>query len=66
MYYIGLDVHKKTISYCVKDASGQVHREGQVGATRWELDAWMKTLPVTADRFFEGQKSWQPERGSAS
>ena len=26
----GLDVHKKTISYCVKDASGQVHREGRV------------------------------------
>jgi hypothetical protein len=21
MYYIGLDVHKKTISYCVKDCS---------------------------------------------
>ncbi len=32
--YIGLDVHKKTISYCVKDAGGQVHREGQIGATR--------------------------------
>ena len=31
MYYIGLDVHKKTISYCVKDASGQVHREGKIG-----------------------------------
>src|SRR6059058_4518241 len=45
MYYIGLDVHKKTISYCVKDASGQVHQEGQIGATRWELGAWMKTLP---------------------
>jgi hypothetical protein len=45
MYYIGLDVHKKTISYCVKDASGQVHPEGKVGATRWELDDWMKTLP---------------------
>ena len=45
MYYIGLDVHKKTISYCVKDASGQVHQEGKVGATRWELDAWMETLP---------------------
>jgi hypothetical protein len=45
MYYIGLDVHKKTVSYCVKDASGQVHQEGQVGATRWELDDWMKTLP---------------------
>jgi hypothetical protein len=24
MNYIGLDVHKKTISYCVKDAAGQV------------------------------------------
>ena len=45
MYYIGLDVHKKTISYCVKDASGLVHREGKVGATRWELDDWMNTLP---------------------
>src|SRR5258708_6180367 len=45
MYYIGLDVHKKTINYCVKDASGQVHREGQIGATRRELDGWMKTLP---------------------
>jgi transposase len=37
MYYIGLDVHKKTISYYVKDASGQVHQEGRVGATRWAL-----------------------------
>jgi len=32
MYYIGLDVHKKTISYCVKAASGQIHQEGKVGA----------------------------------
>ena len=45
MYYIGLDVHKKTISYCVKDASGQVHREGTIGATRRELDLWIQTLP---------------------
>src|SRR5712692_308705 len=45
MYYIGLDVHKKTISYCVKDASGQIHQEGKVGATRRELDSWIKTLP---------------------
>jgi hypothetical protein len=44
MYYIGLDVHKKTISYCIKDASGQVHREGTIGATRNELDAWVRTL----------------------
>ena len=45
MYYIGVDVHKKTISYCVKDASGQVHQEGKIGATRRELDGWIKTLP---------------------
>jgi transposase len=45
MYYIGLDVHKKTISYCIKEASGHIHAEGKVGATRRELDDWMKTLP---------------------
>ena len=45
MYYIGLDVHKKTISYCVKDAAGCVHQEGKIGSTRHELDAWVRTLP---------------------
>jgi hypothetical protein len=45
MYYIGLDVHKKTISYCVKDVSGRIQQEGKVGSTRRELDSWMKTLP---------------------
>ena len=45
MYFIGLDVHKKTISYCVKDAAGRVHQEGKIGSTRCELDEWIKTLP---------------------
>jgi len=45
MNYIGLDVHKKTISYCVKDVSGRIQQEGKVGSTRRELDCWMKTLP---------------------
>src|SRR5438309_11990919 len=45
MYYIGLDVHKKTISYCVKDVSGHVQQRGTMAATRTELDNWMKTLP---------------------
>jgi hypothetical protein len=45
MHYIGLDVHKKTISYCVKDAAGKIHSEGKIGSTRRELDAWIKTLP---------------------
>jgi hypothetical protein len=34
MYFIGLDVHKKTISYCVKDAAGGVYQEGKIGSTR--------------------------------
>jgi transposase len=45
MYYIGLDIHKRTISFCVKDAAGRVHSEGKIGSTRQELDAWVKTLP---------------------
>src|SRR5580704_15791207 len=45
MYYIGLDVHKRTIRYCVKDGSGAIQGEGTLPATRAELDRWMKTLP---------------------
>ena len=45
MYYIGLDVHKRTISYCVKDGRGAIRDEGTTPATRFDLDRWMKTLP---------------------
>jgi transposase len=45
MYYIGLDVHKRAISYCVKDGSGVIRAEGTIPATRFDLDRWMKTLP---------------------
>jgi len=45
MYYVGLDVHKKTIRYCVKDVSGRIHLEGTIPATRMDLDRWMSTLP---------------------
>jgi transposase len=45
MYYIGLDVHKRKISYCVKDSGGKVYSEGSLTATRLDLDVWMKTLP---------------------
>jgi hypothetical protein len=34
MYYIGLDVHKRTIGYCVKDGSGKIHAEGSISDTR--------------------------------
>ena len=45
MYYIGLDVHKRMISYCVKESSGKIHSEGSIPATRLDLDCWLKTLP---------------------
>jgi transposase len=45
MYYIGLDVHKRKISYCVKDGGGQIHAEGSISATRPDLNHWMRALP---------------------
>jgi transposase len=45
MYYIGLDVHKRTIRYCVKHGSGAIHAQGTIPATHLDLDRWMKTLP---------------------
>ena len=36
MYYIGLDVHKRKISYCVKDGSGRIDAEGSISTTRLE------------------------------
>jgi hypothetical protein len=43
MYYIGLDVHKRTISYCAKDGSGTIHAEGTISAEWFDPDRWMKT-----------------------
>jgi hypothetical protein len=45
MCYVGLNVRKKTISYCVKDVSGRIHLAGSIRATRIDLDRWMKILP---------------------
>jgi transposase len=46
IHFIGLDIHKKRISYCVKDVSGKVLSEGTVPATRIQLNEWMRTLPA--------------------
>ena len=45
MYYIGLDIHKKIIAYCVKHGGGEVHSQGVLNATRAALDDWMQALP---------------------
>ena len=44
-YFVGLDVHKQMIAYCVKTAAGEIVSEGKIAATRACLDEWIKTLP---------------------
>ena len=38
--YIGLGVHKKTVSYCVKTADGKIVEEGTLHAERAVLRHW--------------------------
>jgi transposase len=45
LYYIGLDIHKKTISYCVKQVDGKIMQEGKLAADRKTLIQWMSGLP---------------------
>ena len=40
IHYIGFDVHKKTISFCVKTAAGQIVEEGTLQAERTVLRRW--------------------------
>ena len=44
-HFVGLDVHKQVIAYCVKTADGEIVREGTIPATRASLDEWVKTIP---------------------
>jgi transposase len=45
MNYIGLDIHKKSISSCVRQADGTIFQESTMAATRDALDDWMRQLP---------------------
>ena len=45
VYYIGLDVHKKIIAYCIKDANGKTVRQDVVAAERIALRRWLATIP---------------------
>src|SRR5579859_6484465 len=44
-YFVGLDVHKQVIAYCIKTANGEIVREGVVPARRDSLEQWVGTLP---------------------
>ncbi len=44
-YYIGLDIHKRTISYCIKAIDGSLIGQGKIEADRKSLGEWAKGLP---------------------
>lgn len=46
MHYIGLDVHKQSVSYCVKTAAGELVEQGRLEATREALTAWAAEQPM--------------------
>jgi transposase len=45
MYYIGLDIHKKIIAFCIKAANGDLVERGTLDATRKSLSEWISGLP---------------------
>jgi len=40
LYYVGLDIHKKIITFCVKKSDGEIIEEGGLPATREALRSW--------------------------
>ena len=44
LYFVGLDVHKQVIAFCVKTADGRIVREGKVAARRGALEEWVSSL----------------------
>nr|WP_319392691.1 IS110 family transposase [uncultured Desulfobacter sp.] len=45
MHYIGMDIHKKIIAFCIKTFSGRVIKQGKLPATRKALSNWLENLP---------------------
>jgi len=44
-YYIGLDIHKKVIAYCIKTMDGRLIVQGKIDADRKSLGEWVQGLP---------------------
>jgi len=40
IHYVGLDVHKRTVAFCVKQADGTIVEHGTMAATREALTGW--------------------------
>ena len=45
VHYIGLDVHKKSIAYCIKTVAGKIHDHGTIPSERLALRQWLTDLP---------------------
>jgi transposase len=45
MHYVGLDIHKKTISYCLRQADETILQEGAIAATRTALGSLQECFP---------------------
>jgi transposase len=43
-YYVGLDVHKQSVSYCIKRPEGTIVREGKVLAQRQAFTEWAQSF----------------------
>ncbi len=48
-YYVGLDLHKKSVTYCMKQADGTIVRQGTLRAVRSALAAWVEELPRSCE-----------------
>jgi transposase len=45
LYYIGLDIHKKVIAFCIKTVDGHLVDQGKISADRASLSEWVNGLP---------------------
>jgi transposase len=45
LYYIGLDIHKKTIAYCIKELDGGLVEQGIIDSGRKAVGEWVNGLP---------------------
>ena len=64
MYYVGLDVHKQKISYCLKDSSGKIYAEGWIRDIRATIQPGC--LPVSSSSARPNAGRYRPKFNSKS
>jgi len=45
IYYIGLDIHKKTVAFCIKKSDGEIIEQGSIPGKGSALANWLTILP---------------------